>query len=242
MPGRHGRVLDEPLGAEEAELLAAEVDDDDGAPSRIGGESARQLEDRRGAGGVVVGAVADRVARPGIERPAGRATEVVEVGSDDDHLATRECAVAARRHRHDVLSRQSLGLARVGELGAAGHELLDERHAPRSTDVVAASPHRVGHDRQEPERLVPAGEPGRRAVVARRPRAATLEPIVSQISNVALESICHRVSGTGTTLHGAAGGQEGGRTQYGAQGDEAAGGGQGRLRGAHRSARSGSES
>ena len=209
-------------------------------PRRMGLEAPRQLEDRRGARGVVVGAVADGVAL--VERVRRGAAEVVEVRADDDDLPSGERAIPTGHHGHDVLGRDPLRLAGVGELGAAGRELLEEGHAARPVDVRAGPRAVAGSIGQRPSARVAPGKPAGGAVVAGGPRGATLEPIVSQIGDVAPDAIRGVAGGRGATVHGAAGGQQDGREQHGTEGDVGAGGGQGRQRHAHRSAGSDSES
>lgn len=80
----HGRVREEGVIAEAAELFGAEEGEDDGAArTRAGGEEVGEGEDGGGAGGVIVGAVVDEIGCGVIGIGAGDA-EMVEVGGEED--------------------------------------------------------------------------------------------------------------------------------------------------------------
>src|SRR2546428_33662 len=90
-------------GTDDAELLAGESDEHDGAclAGRAGAisQGARDLHDAGGSGGVVVGAVVYRAHAVGIENPAAAASQAVIMGADDDRL-TGEAALSRQHTDH----------------------------------------------------------------------------------------------------------------------------------------------
>ena len=97
--------------------------------------------------------------------------------------------IGARHPRDDVLRRHAVRLAGVGELDAAGDEVLEVTQAAGSSRRGPAGEGGIGRDRAEAQGGVATREPGGGAVVAGRPRAATLEPIVSEIGDVAPDAV-----------------------------------------------------
>ena len=94
------------IGTEQVDLLAAEGDEDDSATFAIllAAQAARQLDQRRGAGAVVVGAVVDRWGFQAACHAADFAVaQVVVVSAEDDGLACQR--PSALQHADDVFLR-----------------------------------------------------------------------------------------------------------------------------------------
>ena len=83
---RDHRMADVVAAAEQPQLLAAEGDQEDTARGWAGGELAGNLNQRRGPGRVVIGAIVDLPAQLGAEAADHPGAEVVVVGADDNDL------------------------------------------------------------------------------------------------------------------------------------------------------------
>jgi hypothetical protein len=164
---RDDRVLAVVQRAEQPLLLGAERDEED-APLRRNvpvRERLRDLEDRRRARGVVVGAVPDRVVADGAADPAGvgalRGADVVVVAAQDDVLVLQD-RIAAAQDRDHVARRRLL-------LAAADREL--ERLEPAA--VVAAL--------LEPVLVEAVGDPFRGFVARGLAGAAAVARVVGEV-------------------------------------------------------------
>ena len=104
-------MLDEVARPQGAELFPAERDEHDRACRFARGKKAADLEQRGGAGRIVVGAVMDASRGIGVERPESALAQVIVVGAHNDEFAT-PLRRGSRDDRDDI-ARGAAGEARV---------------------------------------------------------------------------------------------------------------------------------
>src|SRR5262249_23952750 len=120
--GRHGGLGSEVVGTEQAGVFSGDDDEKEGSasPGVHSGKGAGDFEQSRTAGGVVQGAVVDRIAFHGFTN-----ADVVEVCGVDD-VFILQCGVAAFEFGDDILA---LRVARLGDaVQGGGYGQCKNRH------------------------------------------------------------------------------------------------------------------
>ena len=95
-------MIDEHAGSDKTQFLSVEVHNQYGSSERVSRESPSQLEQRRGARRVIIGARSKPCASFGIESATRRVTEVVVVRSDNDILVAQR-RIHPRNQNNDIL-------------------------------------------------------------------------------------------------------------------------------------------
>ena len=114
---------------------------------------------------------------------------MIEVRPDDDILSPQS-HIGAADHRHHVLRAQSLRMASVRDLGAAGREPLKKTKAARlRLRGAALDTRRVGHQGPQPDQRMTPSDVRCGAVIPRRTGTATLKPIICEVSDIAIEPL-----------------------------------------------------